>query len=79
MIGIAGGVIGIVGGLAIVIFNRQFVRLVYPRAERRPTWRPILKSRLYEPDESGRVPMLYVIGAGWVLVGCLVLSSELTG
>lgn len=79
MIGISGGVIGIVGGLAILMFNRQLVRLLRPRVERMPNRGPVMKSTLYRPTADGRVPVLYIVGVGWVVVGCLLLFSELTG
>ena len=74
-----GGVIGVVGGMALLVFHRQFVAFAYARARRREQWRPILESSLYRPNAQGRVPMLYVIGVGWVVVGGILLFTTLAG
>ncbi len=73
------GVIGVVGGVSMTIFNRPFYKWVAPYAKRVPTWRSILDSNLYQPTASGRVPILMVIGAGWIVIGTVFLSVALTG
>jgi hypothetical protein len=65
------GLAAVIGGLAMTVFNRQFAAMVLPRARQVPLWRQILETRPYTPNADGRIPMLTVIGVGWVLIGAL--------
>jgi hypothetical protein len=60
------GVFGIavaVIGVALVIFNRQFVNAMpAPKG-------PAARLKMFKPGPSGRVPILTVIACGWIVVG----------
>jgi hypothetical protein len=73
------GLVVVLGGLAMTVFNRQFAAMVLPRARQVPLWRQVLATRPYLPNADGRVPMLTVIGVSWVLIGALFVRLALTG
>ncbi len=60
-------------GVALVIFNRQFVKAV-PRPSG-----PVGRLWAFKPGLSGRVPMVTVIGCGWIFIGLLFLWVAVTG
>ena len=66
-------------GVAVVGFNRQLVAKVHPLTRRVPPWRRLIDDwKIYQPSATGRVPMLTIIGMGWVLVGRLFVWVAVT-
>ena len=65
---LAGPLVGIAGVL-IMVFHRPFVRLV----SRLPMQRHVESSLpyLFKPTHVGHVRILWVISAGWVLIGVI--------
>lgn len=67
---VIGPVVAVVGVL-LVLFNKQFgawVRRVGLSKPFKAGWQP---AALYEPRPSGTVPIVVIIGAGWVVIGIL--------
>lgn len=65
---IAAGALAVVGGVLILVFDKQYAAWV--RGRRTGAWQA---PALFEPRPSGVVPASLVIGAGWVLVGLVLL------
>lgn len=66
------GVAVATSGLGLVIFNRQFVKAVPALAG------PVARIGMFKPRPSGRVPIVTVIGCGWIVVGLTFLGVGLT-
>lgn len=67
--GLIAGVLIILGGLALVTFNKQYTSVTRPMLDRIDIWRALRQTRFYRPGASGRAPIVTVIGVGWVIVG----------
>jgi hypothetical protein len=73
-----GPIVAIVG-LLILVFNRQVGAWTRSNLQGRlKIWDAVFETRPYQPNESGRVPILMVIAAGWVIIGAIFFVVGLT-
>lgn len=69
--GVLGAAVAVIG-VALAIFNRQFVNAMpAPKG-------PAARLRMFQPGPTGRVPILTVIACGWIVVGLVFLWVAVT-
>lgn len=67
------GVVQAVIGVLMVRFNRQLASAVPPPRG------PEARLPLFQRGRNGRVPVLTIIGCGWVLMGAVLVWIAVTG
>lgn len=71
MMGLLGLAVAVTG-VALIRFNRQFVNAVpAPRG-------PAADLSLFKPGATGRVPIVTIIGSGWIIFGLALAATALT-
>ena len=66
-------------GVLVVVFNRQLFSAMEPLMRKVPPWRNLFDHwSMYQAGPSGRVPVLTIIGTGWVLIGGLFVFVAVT-
>lgn len=70
------GIIGVLGGLAGTVFNKQLAAWMLPRVKGKlEIWDTVLSMKAYQRTSSGRVPILMVISVGWIIVGVVFIAT----